>query len=779
MNGCAQRKLNTHSQGTNPTGFPFVPKIAHLGQGDMMFLWRTSDKTLGARSVDREGSMCYGEIGAHWKEDFPSGNCFNQITQAGLAATSTGNWLVALGYRWGSVVDNPFPTTDERHVWYRLSFAAYNRKIEQVKGWTDLRNGQVYNQLLNWKPACTDLPNAGTGWPDDSVEAFSFSDGAYGILAKVQDEVPEYWPVSSSFSVGSKKQVLFAGSDKAYRTSGCVLPNDNIALVWWYNGLAGMGVVDRNMAWKFGQVLVAETSGEPKKQYFPRCSALPNGRFVVAFNSYYDGGQGKLYLQTFNSDGSKYGGLLQPASGGGCGHAMGPAAFSDSGWAMAWHQVGLDSDQAGVGARIYNASNSPLTNAFLVNDVETGFQIWTYAMAYQSQWTAFWGAQNANKTHDYFFKLFSKSGEDYAAAPERRLHQETSGDQRNPEAAATDNGFAAVWESDSIDGNASGIGLRLFNAGGAPASQDIMANETVEGMQREPAVAFNTSQDRVMVVWTSEGQVEGSDVFSRVFDAQGTPLTGEVQINQTSTGEQYQPSVASAQGGFAVAWTSDAAGTPDTYARIFDLKGNPMGDEFAVNQSASGKQVMPRVLSSGESSPSFVVTWSSSDAGVAGLYARRMNVNGTGETGDELLEGINNLSGYSIDRHSSGAMAACFKASNVSCRYLDAQLKQVGNAFQVATSASAAPAVVMRAADRIWVMRDDVSMDSSGLAVMLEELDASGKRVDLPILVNWYMSGDQSSPFATLLPGPDNVLVGWQSSAQDGSGQGIYFRVLD
>jgi hypothetical protein len=232
------------------------------------------------------------------------------------------------------------------------------------------------------------------------------------------------------------------------------------------------------------------------------------------------------------------------------------------------------------------------------------------------------------------------------------------------------------------------------------------------------------------------------------------------------------------QGGFVAAWTSEAGGEGDVYARTFDPSGTPLGGEFLVNQTVGGVQAMPRLLSLGEGSSTFIASWHST-SGMAGLYGRRMKADGTPDADEKTIEGVGNLTDYSLDRHSGGTIAACWRASTASCRLLDSQLLQVGSAFSVGPNTTGAPAVVVRAADRLWVFRDDINLDSSGRGVMRDELDAAGKRLTFPILANWHLPADQTSAFATLLPASDNVLIGWTSANQDGSGQGLYFRILD
>ena len=778
MNGCTQRKLNYLTQGSDPPGFPFVPKIINLGQGDILTMWRNTATSLTSRIVDRELSKSWIPITASYGEDFPTGNCFSEITQAGAAARSTGEWVVAMGYRWGKAWDAPWPVVFERKVSYRISFAAYDKNMKQVKSFKDLWQGAVFESQHSWQPQCSDLPSNGSGWPADAVEVFSFSDGAFGILVKIHEtHIPQYYPISAGFQAGANKGI---GNEMMNNISGCVLPNNNIVLVWHNNGYAGAGVANRNMDWVVAPFFVSQNSDDDGHQYFPQCGTLPNGKFVVAFNSYANNGPSNLYLQVFNSSGTKYGGVIKPNTGGGQGHTIGPSAFSDGSFVMTWQQEGFDSDKIGIGARIYSKSYNATTNAFLVNTQETGNQFWPLHKVDGDEWLAVWTNKSSQAKYDFFFRRFTKDGDDAAGAPERRANQDTAGNQESGEATNTSNGAVMVFESDTIDGDQDGVALRYFAPDGAPSTGDIQVNTTTAGSQTEPAVAYNQAEDRVMVVWTSPGKVENLDIVARIFSAEGLPVTNEIVVNTKTSGPQYEPSVGAAAGGFVVAWT-DKLGVDgnDIRARSFDAAGQPMSDEFPVNNAGSGDQKNPIVLSYGSQSDLLVVTWlKSGGSGQDGVYLRQLKKDGTTAVDDVLVGGANGISGYSANRHANGTIAACWQAGNVSCRKVDSQLKPSGSAFTVGESNPARPAVVVRDTNRFWVFYDRSGVDQSGLGLVREEVDAQGNRLRFPILVNWHEPGSQTTSFAAPVD-PDNVLIGWQSTGQDGAGEGIYFRVLD
>ena len=57
----------------------------------------------------------------------------------------------------------------------------------------------------------------------------------------------------------------------------------------------------------------------------------------------------------------------------------------------------------------------------------------------------------------------------------------------------------------------------------------------------------------------------------------------EATVNSTLSGAQsYADITALVDGGYVVSWSSNQNGEYDVYARRYDAKGEPMGDEFII-----------------------------------------------------------------------------------------------------------------------------------------------------------------------------------------------------
>ena len=123
---------------------------------------------------------------------------------------------------------------------------------------------------------------------------------------------------------------------------------------------------------------------------------------------------------------------------------------------------------------------------------------------------------------------------------------------------------------------------------------EFLVNTYTAEDQVDPAIGAD-AQGNLVVVWTStpsslhRPSQDGSSggIYGRRLDASGQPLGDEIQIHQTTAGNQWLPALAVApDGSFVVVWTSEGDGPPypsQTVLRRFDAAGDPLGPEIAVH----------------------------------------------------------------------------------------------------------------------------------------------------------------------------------------------------
>lgn len=804
MDACTERHLNPQQPGVWALGNWMFQRAVNLGNGTIAVVWRSGNHSLHARTVDRDLSVSadYFELtqGASFPHD-PDDDCYDEINRLDMAVAPNGNLMVGYTYRWGNI------ETYYNSGWkwsatvgYSINFGVFDRSLNSVHPWSVLWEGGTPDGIWNvtWQPSCANLPNGGYGYPDDYISVLAYSTNAFGIFNKNHDNhTPTYWPINSSFAYSpTQYNQPFQGTYK--RFSAKVLSTNNLAVVWTtpddfeaskkgrigdavYNPSANTMVVDTGYT--------AQNTADPGQQSYPRASALSNGRYAVAFASNAFSGPGKVYIQVFNSSGVQDGNPILVSSAGVGALIEGPAVFADDGFVMVWAREGNGTTARDIEAAVYDSNKNKVVNNFRLNDITAGSQSYPVPIVDGDEWFVVWNDVHYNNwpnptTIDYYFKRYTRSGEPVPGAPERRVAENLTGDQDSAQAAATTGGAVMVWESESVDGDLTGVSMRVLDSQGAPTTSEIQVNATSGNVQNQPSVAFSSVADRIGAAWTSYGQVDGSDVYFRLFNANGLPVTDEIMVNQTTVGDQTAPSVATVSGGdFVVTWSgySNDLDLTDIYARVFSSNGQAVGNEFIINATLAGDQTKPTVLSYGANNANFATAWvKSGGGGTSGIYVRRFNKNGSPGSGEALVAQVSNPDSYSFDRHhASGVGAVCWGKSNaVSCRVLGTQLSPQGNVLAVGSNSPTSPAVAVRGANEIWVSYDRISTDSSGRAVVREAINATGGQLSVPILVNWEEAGNQMTPFATRLDN-DDLLVGWQSGSQDGSGQGVFYRILD
>ena len=211
------------------------------------------------------------------------------------------------------------------------------------------------------------------------------------------------------------------------------------------------------------------------------------------------------------------------------------------------------------------------------------------------------------------------------------VHVATLGEQRSSSATAgADGGFVVAWqESPNYPGVEYDVVARRYDKSGAATSGPFPVNEWLTGQQRNPSIASDSAGNFV-VVWNGVQGGPDDEVFARRYDATGTALTSEFQVNTFTTGFQGSADVAMSDNGFVVVWASSAqdGDASGVHARRYDADGNSLGAEFLVNTYTTGEQDNPRVAMA--ASGSFVVGWRSQDqdGDGSGVFAQRYSADG-------------------------------------------------------------------------------------------------------------------------------------------------------
>jgi hypothetical protein len=232
-------------------------------------------------------------------------------------------------------------------------------------------------------------------------------------------------------------------------------------------------------------------------------------------------------------------------------------------------------------------------------------------------------------------------------------------EQVNPCVTVLQDGtVVVVWSSSGQDGDRQGIFGQRFSASGKKIGQEFQINQYTQNNQRTPAITA-LAHANFVVAWVSEFQprilngvnVSGLvDIYARIFDSQGNPVTGEFLVNTTTNLCANPALAASPQGGFAAAWSQNndsvltlgsqmgvtvssaqsgmTTNSWDVFGRLFGDDGNTTSEPFRLNGYIYGDQYAPQISALGNQ---YMSVWTSlgQDGSREGVFGRSFQMDGT------------------------------------------------------------------------------------------------------------------------------------------------------
>jgi hypothetical protein len=220
-----------------------------------------------------------------------------------------------------------------------------------------------------------------------------------------------------------------------------------------------------------------------------------------------------------------------------------------------------------------------------------------------------------------------------------QVNSYATSNQLRPSVAIGANGFLVAWDSAGGPGSqptGTSIQAQRYDAAGVAQGVQFQVNSYTSANHFYSNVT--AVPGGFIVVWSSLGSAgtdtDGSSIQARRFDGTGSALGTQFQVNSYTTGFQVEPGVtADAAGNFVVAWSSsdasDDAGYYSIHARRFDASGTPVDLQFQVNSYTTGEQRSAGVA--GAPAGNFVVVWDSegsagSDSSNESVQAQRFIV---------------------------------------------------------------------------------------------------------------------------------------------------------
>ncbi|APZ93269.1 PKD domain-containing protein [Fuerstiella marisgermanici] len=380
------------------------------------------------------------------------------------------------------------------------------------------------------------------------------------------------------------------------------------------------------------------------------------GNFVVVWTGSDQDGSG-VFAQRFNADGTAAGSEFQINTYTTDDQYKPAVAMDGAGnFVVTWSSVGQDGTGSGVYAQRYDAAGNPVGAEFQVNTTTADGQgSPSVAMNAVGNFVITWtsGNQDSDKSSGVFGQLYDSAGN--AVGTEFQIHTHTPGTQSLQSVAMDAVGnFVVTWNSSNQDGDDYGIYGQRFDANGNALGSEFQVNTYVTGNQLYPSVAMDGTGNFV-ITWGSleqDGGLFSWGVYGQRYAADGTAMGSEFLINSATDHHQNMPSVAmDAVGNFVVTWESHSQDGDryGVFGQRYNADGSSLGSEFQVNTRTSNEQRHPSVAVDGTGS--FVVVWNSygQEDGSAfpwswGVYGQRFTGSFGGPGGPDTVDvTVNNV----------------------------------------------------------------------------------------------------------------------------------------
>jgi cytochrome oxidase assembly protein ShyY1 len=187
--------------------------------------------------------------------------------------------------------------------------------------------------------------------------------------------------------------------------------------------------------------------------------------------------------------------------------------------------------------------------------------------------------------------------------------------------------FALTWTSQNNDGTTD-LFSATYDVAGNLVAQLFNVTKTPNTPKSTPQI-LALGDDSYAVTWTASASNGSTDGFVAVFDADGTPIARPLKISNAQDTSQANPHVAGlGDGNYAVTWIgTDAKGNADVFSAVYDVDGTAIAEPFRITSTPNAAEANPRIAALGHGN--YAVTWNGMDANVsAGLFTAVYNTDG-------------------------------------------------------------------------------------------------------------------------------------------------------
>jgi hypothetical protein len=231
----------------------------------------------------------------------------------------------------------------------------------------------------------------------------------------------------------------------------------------------------------------------------------------------------------------------------------------------------------------------------------------------------------------------------FRGTAEQKVNSYSLGLQQEAKIARLDDGgWVITWSSSGQDGSKTGVYQQRYDAHGTAVGGETQVNTYTTSHQENPDITV-LADGGWLVSWTSYDQDgDFSGVYQQRYAANGSPIGNEVRVNTYTSGSQSQPSVSSLKdGGWLVSWASygQDGSSMGIYQQRYNASGTPVGGEIRVNTITALAQTDPSVTALADGG--WVVTWETEEPNnpypIYDIHHQRYNAQGVKVDGERIV----------------------------------------------------------------------------------------------------------------------------------------------
>ncbi|WP_420417843.1 tandem-95 repeat protein [Pacificispira sp.] len=381
-------------------------------------------------------------------------------------------------------------------------------------------------------------------------------------------------------------------------------------------------------------------------QAYPAMGVLPDGGYVVTWSSQnVDGSGHAIMFQRMAADGTPVGAETRAST-----YAAGDqinseiATHADGSFTIVWSSNGQDGSDWSVQAQRFNADGTPNGAEFQLNtDVTIGTQVHPHIQAMPDGGDLIiWSAYNVDGSASaVMMRRFDADGNELTAGP-TRVNTTTAGEQYvwtehgSPMAVYDDGSYVITWASQNVDGSGYAMVAQRYDAAGTPSGGQFQVNTSTLNDQHTGSVAVLDNGNTVFTWSSLMSDGTSWQIHKQVYDAAMNPVGGETTVNTTAAGNQFFPEIAVlTSGNYVIAWTSDVGdgSSYGVFAQEYDADGVAVGGERQLNTFTAGEQRNVKIIPTPDGG--YIAGWNSFGQDGSGWSFTLRDAEGGGLSGDE------------------------------------------------------------------------------------------------------------------------------------------------